>query len=80
MDRLPDAIEIAVHRLSPPPEPLASPVELAALTDPVAVVNVGLESFHESLVAQQAKAVQVEWRPPAGGDENLMAILEKMRA
>jgi len=46
----------------------------------VAAINVGLEAFYESLRAQGAAAVQVDWRPPAGGDERMMALLERMKA
>ena len=49
------------------------------LTQPLAALNVGLESFTASLAAQDAPVLQVDWRPPAGGNERLMAILEKMR-
>jgi FdrA protein len=62
----------------PPAEPFKG-VDLAVLRQPVAAINVGLESFTESLKAQEAPALQVDWRPPAGGDERLMAILERMR-
>jgi FdrA protein len=55
------------------------PVPLEVLDSPLAAVNVGLESFTESLQAQGAPVIQVDWRPPAGGDEKLMAILERMR-
>jgi FdrA protein len=55
------------------------PVELSMLKQPLAALNVGLESFAKSLEAQQAPALQVDWRPPAGGNEQLMAILEKMK-
>ena len=58
--------------------PLPQPVDLAALHEPLAAVNVGLESFAASLKAQGAAVVQVDWRPPAGGDERLMALLERM--
>jgi FdrA protein len=44
-----------------------------------AAINVGLESFYDSLRSQEAEAVHVEWRPPAGGNEKLMAILAKMK-
>ncbi len=56
-----------------------APVDLSVLTQPLAALNVGLESFTASLAAQDAPALQVDWRPPAGGNERLMAILEKMR-
>ena len=52
-------------------------VALDGLAAPIAAINVGLESFHHSLLAQEARAVHVDWRPPAGGDEKLMAILRK---
>ncbi len=55
------------------------PVDLSVLKQPLAALNVGLESFAASLRAQDAAVLQVDWRPPAGGDERLMAILEKMR-
>jgi len=62
----------------PPAEPIKG-VDLAVLHQPLAAINVGLESFTESLKAQGAAVIQVDWRPPAGGDEKLMAILERMR-
>ena len=54
-------------------------IDLLALTLPVAAINVGLESFTGSMTAQGAKVLQVDWRPPASGDEKLMAILERMK-
>jgi FdrA protein len=69
-----------VQALGPEPkDPGLKPVDLAVLHQPLAAINVGLESFAESLAAQEAPVVQVDWRPPAGGDEKLMAILERMR-
>ncbi|MEJ5199806.1 MAG: acyl-CoA synthetase FdrA, partial [Anaerolineae bacterium] len=55
------------------------PVDLATLQRPLAAINVGLESFAENLIAQGAQAVQVDWRPPAGGNEKLMGILARMK-
>lgn len=60
-------------------EPPAVPVDLAQLTQPLAAINVGLESFYESLISQGARAVHVEWRPPASGNEKLAALLQKMK-
>jgi len=54
-------------------------VDLSVLQAPFAAINVGLDSFAASLRAQGAPAIQVDWRPPAGGNEQLMAILERMR-
>lgn len=54
-------------------------VDPEQLTQPLAAVNVGLESFYESLIAQGAQAVHVDWRPPAGGNERLSSLLAKMK-
>jgi FdrA protein len=55
------------------------PVKLESLTQPLAAINIGLESFYESLTSQGAQAVQVEWRPPAGGNEQLASLLARMK-
>jgi FdrA protein len=55
------------------------PVDLAALHQPLAAINVGLESFTDSLTAQDAPVIHLNWRPPAGGNEKLMGILERMK-
>ncbi len=48
--------------------------------DPAAgFVNVGVEIFGEALAAQGFDRVQVDWRPPAGGDERLERLLAAMR-
>ena len=49
------------------------------LNKPLAAINVGLESFMESLIAQEAQSIHVDWRPAAGGNEKLMSILERMK-
>jgi FdrA protein len=54
-------------------------VQLDAIHAPLAAINVGLESFANSLAQQGAQVVQVDWRPPAGGNEKLMGILARMK-
>lgn len=46
--------------------------------EPPKVINIGLEIFYESLLAQGAEAVQVDWKPPAGGDERIAKLLDKL--
>jgi FdrA protein len=53
---------------------------LPAFKEPLAAINVGVESFYDSLKSQGAESVQVDWRPPASGNDDLMSILEKMKA
>lgn len=42
------------------------------------VINVGLKSFYDSLRAQGADVIHVEWRPPAGGDPELARLLSDL--
>jgi FdrA protein len=58
--------------------PIAS-VNLSTFKQPLAAINVGLDSFTESLAAQGAEVIHVDWRPAAGGNEKLMGILERMK-
>jgi FdrA protein len=73
------AVEHISQRLQAPPAPPAVPVRLESLTQPFAALNVGLESFFDSLVSQGAPAVHVDWRPPAGGNEKMMALLNRLK-
>jgi len=71
-----------VGRRLQPLNPLTAgqPVALETLTaGPLAAINVGLESFTDSLKDQGAEVVWVDWRPPAGGNEKLAALLARMR-
>jgi FdrA protein len=67
------------HRFAPASEPPAAPVPLAALAASPPAINVGLESFYDSLRERGVPAVHVEWRPPAGGDARLAGILERLK-
>ncbi len=74
------AVDYCARRLARAPAPLEVPVALERLDQqPLAAINVGLESFYTSLQGQGANAVHVDWRPPAGGNERMMAILAKMK-
>jgi len=42
------------------------------------VVNIGIESFAQDLEAQGVAVVQLDWRPPAGGDARLAALLASL--
>jgi FdrA protein len=55
------------------------PVKLDQLQQPVAAINVGLESFYESVTSQGVQAVHVDWRPPAGGNEKMASLLARMK-
>jgi hypothetical protein len=42
------------------------------------VINIGLESFARDLRSLDVSVVHVDWRPPAGGDPQLAAILSDL--
>lgn len=44
---------------------------------PVAV-NIGVKDFANSLRTQGAEVIQVDWTPPAGGDREMMELLDQL--
>jgi hypothetical protein len=48
------------------------------LQKPVIVINLGLKKFAESLEEQQVEVVQVDWVPPAGGDQEMIDLLDQL--
>jgi FdrA protein len=48
------------------------------LRGPLVIVNLGLRGFTESLEAQAVDVVQVDWLPPAGGDGEMIDLLDKL--
>jgi len=52
--------------------------EMELITKPIKVINIGIDSFLESLKIQGVEVVHVDWRPPAEGDSKLMEILDKL--
>ncbi len=58
---------------------IGKPVDLETLKKPMKAINVGLESFADNLKDQNAPYVHVDWKPAAGGNEKLAAILERMK-
>lgn len=42
------------------------------------IINVGLESFNESIVAFGGKSIQYDWKPMANGNKQMIEILSKM--
>jgi hypothetical protein len=48
------------------------------LQEQLIIINVGLRGFAESLEQQEVEVVQVDWVPPAGGDQEMIDLLEKL--
>ena len=42
------------------------------------VINIGIETFVEALKKQGAEVIHVDWRPPAGGDVEILKLLDKL--
>jgi len=48
------------------------------LNQPLVVINLGLKGFAESLQGQGVEVVQVDWLPPAGGDHEMLELLDEL--
>lgn len=48
------------------------------LHTPLIVINLGLRKFAESLEEQEIEVVQVDWVPPAGGDKDMLDLLDQL--
>ncbi len=78
-ERIDPMIEAILHQDTTNPiaageeRPLATPLDVAG------VLNVGLESFYDSLERQGIDSVQLDWRPPAGGRGDLADLLDRLR-
>ena len=48
------------------------------LTAELKVVNIGISTFADDLRSQGVEVVHVDWKPPAGGDIEMLRLLEKL--
>jgi len=78
-DSLAQAVQHTRRRMRREVAAVQPPVDLDRFVRPLSAINVGLESFYESLRSQGAGAIHVDWRPPAGGNEKMATILARMR-
>jgi hypothetical protein len=46
------------------------------LEEPLVVITVGVRTFAESLERQGIDVTQVDWEPPAAGDQQMIDLLE----
>lgn len=54
-------------------------VKINKLSPSFSAINVGVKSFYEDLKKQKATAIQVEWSPPAGGNEQSINLLNQLK-
>ena len=50
----------------------------ALIQEPLIVINLGLKAFADSLEQQKVEVVQVDWIPPAGGDQEVIDLLDQL--
>jgi FdrA protein len=48
------------------------------LNSPLVVINLGVDQFAKSLEDQEVEVVRVNWRPPAGGDQEMIKLLDQL--
>jgi hypothetical protein len=48
------------------------------LNERLKVVNIGVSTFADDLLSQGVEVVHVDWKPPAGGDVEMLRLLEKL--
>ena len=42
------------------------------------VINLGLPQFAENLEKQNVEVIHVDWKPPAGGDKEMIDLLDEL--
>lgn len=45
---------------------------------PLVVINIGLDSFAKNLESQGVEVIRVDWKPPAGGDQEMIDLLNDL--
>jgi succinyl-CoA synthetase alpha subunit len=79
VDPVPDVVRPQAAAETPSPEVETGAKGVTELFgQELQVVNVGLTLFAEALQGQGVKLVSLDWRPPAGGNAEMAALLEKL--
>lgn len=50
------------------------------LNEELAVINIGLENFANTILKHDGKVVQYNWAPIAGGDKKIQSLLDKLNS
>jgi hypothetical protein len=50
----------------------------ALLENPIVAINIGVQDFGEALEQQGVQVIYVEWTPPAGGDQEMIDLLDEL--
>jgi len=49
------------------------------LNSKIQVISLGLQSFSDALKNQNVTVTHVDWKPPAGGDMKMLAMLNLLK-
>jgi FdrA protein len=52
---------------------------LKIFAEPLRVINIGVEGFAEDLRVAGVEVVQLDWRPPTGGNARLTSLLASLQ-
>lgn len=55
-----------------------SEVKNEIFTQPLVVINLGLDGFAKNLETQGVEVIRVDWKPPAGGNQEMIEILDQL--
>lgn len=42
------------------------------------VINIGIRDFAAMFIEQEVEIIHVDWAPPAGGDEEMIELLDEL--
>ncbi|MBI4787026.1 MAG: fdrA domain protein [Chloroflexi bacterium] len=48
------------------------------LNHPPIIINIGVQDFAAALETQGAQVIHLDWSPPAGGDQEMLSLLDKL--
>ena len=48
------------------------------LNNSLIVINLGIDKFAQNLEDQKVEVIRVDWRPPAGGDQEMIDLLDQL--
>jgi len=48
------------------------------LSEPLVAINIGLDAFASNLENQGVDVIRVAWKPPAGGDQQMIDLLDQL--
>jgi hypothetical protein len=52
--------------------------ELGLFRGNLVVINVGVQDFGSALEQQGIQVIYVDWEPPAGGDQEMIDLLDQL--